>query len=392
VIAAAVSEHPLATHAVGEAAGAVLERTGPQVDLAVVVVTGAHAGALEEVAATVRRALRPAGLVGAAAASVLADHREVEEQPAVAVWAARIGRVETVRITAERRGPGVAVGGIPRRCTRGEHTLVLLGDPVTFPTEPLLDELATTCPGLTVVGGLVAGATGPGPGRLLVDDRLVTDGAVGVLLDRDADVATVVAQGSRPIGDPMAVTRGEGTTIRELAGRPALERLREVLAGVAPEHRALARQGLRIGRVIEDRAGEPGPGAVVVRDIAGVDPETGAIAVAAGVDVGQVVRFHVRDARAADEDLRERLAPLRADGALVFTGAARGRAFFGYPDHDADVIATALGTRAVAGVFCAGEVGPIGRRSYLHGSSAVALLVRPRLATPGGPGRRPAAG
>ena len=76
--AAALSEHPLATQAVGEVVGSVLEKLGAEPDLAVLFVTGPHVGALEDVAGAVRAMLRPATLLGATAVSVVGGRREVE--------------------------------------------------------------------------------------------------------------------------------------------------------------------------------------------------------------------------------------------------------------------------------------------------------------------------
>ena len=90
--------------------------------------------------------------------------------------------------------------------------------------------------------------------------------------------------------------------------------------------------------------------------------------------VGQTLRFHVRDAASADEDLRESLdAALggrRAAGALAFTCNGRGTSMFPAPDHDARVVSELIGSPAVAGFFCGGEIGPVGGRTFLHGFTA----------------------
>ena len=63
-----------------------------------------------------------------------------------------------------------------------------------------------------------------------------------------------------------------------------------------------------------------------------------------------------------------------ADGALLFTCNGRGERFFGEPDHDAAIVSEALGTRALAGMFCAGELGPVGGHNFLHGYTASLAL------------------
>lgn len=381
--AAGLSEHPLPTHAIGEAVGAVLDQIGPRPDLAAVFVTGPHAGALDDLARTVRTALRPGVLVGAAASTVLGGHREVEETPAVSVWAARVGPVEPVRIRAERRDDGWAVTGLPAAAAEPRRTLLLLTDPFSFPAEAFVDELPSVAPGLVVVGGLASGARGPGGNRLVLDDGVHTDGAVGALLPAGAPVGAVVSPGCRPVGEPLVVTRAERNLILELGGRPALEVLRDVLVDMSHDEREVAARGLQIGWVIDEHRAEFDRDDFLVREVLGVDSETGGLAVGAVPEVGRTAQLHVRDATTADEDLRARLAGRRADGALVFTCTARGAALFGVPDHDADVVSTALRTRATSGMAAAGEIGPVGGRSFLHGSTASLLVVGERAADRG---------
>jgi small ligand-binding sensory domain FIST len=86
------------------------------------------------------------------------------------------------------------------------------------------------------------------------------------------------------------------------------------------------------------------------------------------------VQFHVRDAAAADEDLREMLSGVDADAALLFTCNGRGRHLFAVPDHDAGMVEKLLGPIPLAGAFCAGEIGPVGGRNFLHGFTASLAL------------------
>lgn len=377
-VAAALSEHPLPTHAVGEAAGEVLERLGAKADLACVFVTAGHAGALEDIGNAVRSILRPRLLLGAGATSIIGGHREVEESPGVVVFAARTGGIEPVRIETTRGEDGWTVEGLPGRAAQGERTLLLLADPHTFPTEGFLSRLATSAPDLTVVGGLVAGAKGPGGTRLSLDGRQYTDGAVGILFGGHAEVVPVLAQGCRPVGSPFVVTRAEHNVLYELGGRPALERLREVVEELGPEERARAAGGLQIGIVFDESLATFGTGDFLIRNVLGADPSTGGVGVGDVVEVGRTVQFHVRDASSADLALRDALGEIEGDGALVFTCIGRGRGLFGYPDHDADVVATSLATKATAGVFSDGEVGPVGDRNLLHAFSTSMLVFGPR--------------
>ena len=86
------------------------------------------------------------------------------------------------------------------------------------------------------------------------------------------------------------------------------------------------------------------------------------------------MQFHVRDAAAADDELRALLTGREARGAVMFTCNGRGRSMFGEPGHDAGVVAELLGPIPLAGMFCAGEIGPIGGQNFLHGFTATLAL------------------
>jgi small ligand-binding sensory domain FIST len=190
------------------------------------------------------------------------------------------------------------------------------------------------------------------------------------------DVRTCVSQGARPIGPEMAITAADANVIHELASKPALERLKSAIGELDPEERELAGSGLLIGIVIDENRPEYLRGDFLVRGLLGADEESGSIAVGERVRVGQTVRMQVRDGDSADEDLREVLGHLTDElagppaGALIFTCNGRGSHMFEVPDHDAAALDQALGGAPVAGFFCAGEIGPVGTRSFVHGFTA----------------------
>jgi small ligand-binding sensory domain FIST len=200
------------------------------------------------------------------------------------------------------------------------------------------------------------------------------DGAVGVLLGPDVSVATIVSQGCRPIGRPMTVTASDGNLLLELAGVPALDQLQTMVDELTPEDRQLAAQGLHLGRVIDEHQLDFGRGDFLIRGVRGAVRDRQAIAVGDRVEVGATVQFQVRDAVSADEDLRELLGEVEGDASLVFTCTGRGAALFGAPHHDAELVSHATGGSATAGMFCAGEIGPVGSRAFLHGYTASIAL------------------
>ncbi len=376
--AAAVSEHPLATHATGEVVGELLERLDGPPDLALLFVTGPHVGVLEDIARSVRQLLRPGTLVGCTAVSVLGGREEVEGTPGVALWAGDTGTVAAHHVEVLDLGEGPTLSGVDGADLEAAGTALVLAEPSTFPVEAVLDALAASHPRLVVAGGVASAGAGPGANRLVLDGELHDRGAIVVLLAPDLPVEVVVSQGCGPVGQPFTVTRAERNMVLELAGRPALERVQETLAGLGDAERAAAAKGLHIGRVVDEHKLEFDRGDFLVRNVLGADRSNGAVAVGDVVEVGDTVQLHVRDAASADTDLRLLLDGREGDAALVFTCNGRGLQLFGEPDHDASVVVESLGTTAVAGMFCAGEIGPVGGRSFLHGFTAVTVIVRSR--------------
>ncbi len=373
-IGAGLSESPSSMAAGVEAARqARSELGGAPVDLAFVFLSQAHLGHAAEVFEAVREELSPRRLVGCVAQGVVARGRELEEGNGVAVWAGSLpgAEIETFHASARVGEESVEIEGFPEL---GDPSLVtLLVDPFTFPAGLLLERLGEEHPGLPIVGGIAVGGSGPGRHALVAGSELYTEGAVGVVLS-GIRVETVVSQGCAPIGHESVVTHAEGNVAFELAGKPALERLRDEIEELSPAQRALAVRGLLAGLVIDENKPEYGRGDFLIRGLLGADEATGALAVGDELRVGQTLRFHVRDAGTADDDLRAALAELRAAGkpagALLFTCNGRGSSMFPEPDHDARAVGEAVGERSVAGFFCGGEIGPVGGRPFLHGFTA----------------------
>lgn len=369
--AAALSRHPLPAHAVGEVAGEVLDALhGADPDLLWCSLTPHHAGALDDVVHALDALLGPRVLVGATAAGVLGGGHEVELGPGLAVFAATLPDTTLVPVHLRARpgAGGVDVEGWPDAAADADLLLTAV-DPFSVPVDAVLAHLRDRAPGLAVLGGLASAANGVN--RLVLDGEILADGMVGVALT-DAPVRVVVSQGCRPVGEPLVVTDGGPGRIAELGGRPVADRLRELADAVPIEDRDLVRHGLTVGFAVDEHdVGSPRCDHLV-REILGVERRTGSLTVAEGETVGRTIRFHVRDAAAADQDLRLLLADPDVDAraVLAFTCTGRGRALFGVPDHDVSVIEDRFGTIPVAGMACAGEIGPVGGRSHLHSFTA----------------------
>jgi small ligand-binding sensory domain FIST len=357
------------------AARAALRLGGASADLVVVFAGRDNLDQAQEGLDAVAERLGGAAMIGCGAQGVVADGHEIEAG-GVAVWAASFlngGEAQTFHLEALQAGDSVAVAGMPM--LEGTDALLLLADPYSFPVEALLAQLAVDNPGLPVIGGIASAGGGPGLGVLMHDGRVEHEGAVGVAL-RGVDVRPCVSQGARPIGPEMVITAGDENVIEELASRPALERIKEAISELDSSERALAAQGLLLGIVIDPNQPEYERGDFLIRGLLDVDDAAGSVTVGERVRIGQTVRLQVRDGDSADADLREvldsQLRELRHPpaGTLLFTCNGRGAGMFGVADHDASALDYAFAGAPAAGFFCAGEIGPVGDRNFLHGFTA----------------------
>jgi small ligand-binding sensory domain FIST len=378
-VSVGVSESFDPVEAFSEAASEAAAGLDGSCDLALIFAGAPHLGHGKWILSAVHERLEPQHLVGCGAGGVLGAGREIEEGPGAVVWAlsASGARLRTHHLQAEPGEDGVTIVGAPDPDELGD-ALILLADPYSFSAESVLAWLNERRPGMPVLGGL-ASAAAAGSASLFRDGDVLDSGAVACSLSELA-LLPCVSQGAAPVGPEMAITAASGNVIEELASRPALERLREAIAELDPDEQRLAAEGLMLGIVIDENQPEYERGDFLVRPLIGADPERGSLAVGERVRIGQTVRIHVRDGASADEDLREALRSQAqalgtdgAAGALLFTCNGRGSHMFEVPDHDATAIEDAFGAPA-AGFFCAGEIGPVGGRNYLHGFTATIAL------------------
>jgi small ligand-binding sensory domain FIST len=262
-----------------------------------------------------------------------------------------------------------------------DRAAVMLVDPWSFPVDAFVEQANDALPGLPITGGNATGMRGAGSTRLLADGVVRDRGAVGVVLGGDVAPVTVVSQGCRPVGPTMTVTAADGNLLLGLAGRPATVKLEEVLLQLPPAEQAMVSGGLHLGVAMDEYADEHGLGDFLVRGVVSADAERDALVVDDVVAVGQTVQLQVRDAESADHDLDRRLATVPGDvaGALLFSCTGRGADLFGTADHDVQAVRTKLRTSGVAGMFAAGEIGPVAGRNHLHSftASVLAFLDQP---------------
>src|SRR5436309_4918498 len=351
-------------------------------DLAFLFVAPQFEDELEAIVESANASLGGGLLLGCVAGRVIGGRTEVEDAPAVAAWAATLPgvNIRPFELTyAEEPEHGVFEGleEVPTR--EPASVLVMLADPYTFPAHLLLDHLNEHAPDLPIVGGMASGGVVEGRTRLILGDEPLSEGAVGAILEGARGASAVVSQGCRPVGETFAVTRAEKNVVFELGGQSAIKRIEELYAAASERDQLLMRRGLHVGQAATELKSELRRGDFVIRNLVGIDRDTGAIAISDMAEVGQTVQFQVRDAESAREDLRAMLEPERAApvaGALLFSCNGRGQGLFGQPDHDIAAVKRAFGDVPVAGFFAAGELGPIAGRNFVHGFTASILLFR----------------
>ncbi len=235
------------------------------------------------------------------------------------------------------------------------------------------------------VGGLASGSATPGENALFVGREVFSSGAAGVALQGNVRVDTVVAQGCRPIGRPLTITRCEQKyLLLEVDGRKPMEVLTEIYNALSPQDRRLMQHALHVGVASTELQEAFKPGDFLIRSLMGVDQKQGILAVGEELRNGQTIQFHVRDAETAAEDLDLMLSRYRAAsrdtspaGALLFSCQGRGQYLYGRPNHDSDAFAKAMGEIPLGGFFCAGEIGPVAQSTHLHGFTSAFGIFRP---------------
>lgn len=385
----ALSRSTALVAAVHEASAALRsELGGEDPNLILLFLSEHHRDGFREASALVGSEFGSGLVLGCTARSVIGGGHEVEHGPAVSLSAAILPGVSLQPFHYE-------MGDVPdpdsgasvwRERFGGDEPrhFLLLADPFSFDVEPLIRGLDRAFPEGRKVGGVASSGSTPGDNALYVGSEVHRAGVVGVALSGNIEVDALVAQGCRPIGAPMFVTRARENVLYELDGRSALDVLQELYRSLSPGDQDLARGSLFLGIEMKEAQARYQQGDFLIRNLLGSEEDSGALVVGALLQERQVVQFHLRDARASEEDLETRLereadrAGADVSGAILFSCLGRGAGLYGEPDHDSDLLHRHLGRVPITGFFCNGEIGPVQGTTFLHGYTSAFALFRPR--------------
>lgn len=235
------------------------------------------------------------------------------------------------------------------------------GDPRSPGLPPLLG--ATAAQAGFLVGGMVS-TSGP-PAQLA--DAVVSGGLSGLLLGAGVAVVTGLTQGCAPIGPPHMVTEASQGVVMGVDGRPALEALKDEAGELIARDLRRAAGYIHVALPV---AGSD-TGDYMVRNLLGIDPRQGWLAVGDSVEVGRNLVFVRRDPQSAQADMERMLADVvrRLDGRrplaiLYHSCLARGRHLFGSDEAELAMIRAALGPVPLIGFFGLGEF--CGGRLYTY--------------------------
>ncbi len=367
------------SHQIHEAFG------GTDCHLAFVFFSPHFSSSIQDIVEIIQETLRPQTLIGCMGEGIIGGEKEVEELPGLVLWGLKDSQMEIVPfiLTAKTDDETISLEGWPPDLeAKGRlYSLFLFADPFTTPVDELFSLLDLHAPGSPAIGGIASGGTDVGESRLVLNRRIVKSGVVGVAVRGGVHIRTVVSQGCQPIGERFVVTKVDRNIIQELGGIPPLERLETTLRALSEREQQQAARGLQVGIAMDEHRSEFGQGDYLIRGLLGADRQSGSLAIADFVQEGQTIQFHVRDARAASEDLQLLLSKERVThpdgrlvGALLFSCNGRGKRFFDSPHHDIGLLQESMGAMPIAGFFAGGEIGPVGGKNYLHGYTASMAL------------------
>ena len=332
-------------------------------------VSDSFAASLEEIAAFLRQKTGVTHWVGTVGLGVCGTAFEYFDTPAMSVLVAPLAE-STFRIFRDAKSETLSlIGQDVAWLSEGNSPLAVVhGDP----TDEMLPQLIAALSEATG-GFLVGGLSASRGSHAQLAGEIVDSGLSGVLISSAANpLITGLTQGCSPIGPTHVATETEHNVIVALDGKPALDVFRDEIGEELAQDLRQCAGLIFVALPVEGSD----TGDYLVRNLIGIDPESGAVAIGEHVEIGQSIMFCRRDQASAEEDLRRMTRKLkqRADGeikgGLYFSCVARGPNQFGPDSRELGIIAEELGAFPLAGFFANGEIS----HNRLYGYTGVLTL------------------
>jgi len=314
-----------------------------------------HAAAIVE---SLREKTGVSDWIGTVGIGIIGSGTEYLDEPAIAAMVADLSADQYQIFSGRAR----LEAGAPA------HFGVIHADPRTPDVAELIAEMSSKVDSGFLVGGLSSSRAQ----TVQVANEVISGGLSGAVLSASVGVSTRLTQGCTPLPGRFRVTECESNVIRRLDGRPALEVMKEEIGEMLARDLRRAAHFIHVGLPVigSDR------GDYLVRNLVGIDPDKGLIAIGDLVEPGAELLFCKRDAESARRDLRRILGELReelpspARGALYFSCIGRGEHMFGSRGAELALVQEALGEMPLAGFFCNGEIS----HDRLYGYTGVLTL------------------
>jgi small ligand-binding sensory domain FIST len=339
-----------------------------------------------EISATLSKVFPVAKLAGCGAAAKMAGLEELSDNTCISIMAGILPGVDIDVVHLDiSKEPGADVSpqqwyeftGVDRI---KNQSFIVLADPYSANVEDVLKGLDYAYEA-TIVGGFSSGVQFKGGSTLFCNDDVYNNGMILVSLSGNIDVIPLVAQGCRPIGKSLTVTNCSEVVLEEVDHRNPMLCLKEIAEDLSEPDKVLLHQSLFIGVEMDNVSIDTNSEQYLIRNIRGINPESGALVVGDHLQEGQNVCFHIRDPessrnelRSIADSLRVKLSNRECRGILVFSCLGRLADFYGEESVDASIINSIDDAAPLAGIFCSGEIGPVQSASYIHSYTASAAL------------------
>src|SRR6266851_3149758 len=372
-----------------EATQAALKQAGLRVADAALCFAGcALGGAFPLLVRTVAETAGTQEIAGCGSIGVIANGREVETGPSLAVLVfsgdtLRANRLFVPQLRRRGREAAEELAALVRPKIGAANLLCLFPDTYNFEPEVFLTTLARELPSVTIVGGGATEDGSVGETFQFCGDVVSSNSVAAMLLSGDFKIDVGVSLACQPLGPGHRVTAVEENIIIELDGRSAFEVYHEAIGPLADDLRR-ASAFVFLGVPLDPSAERLERGRYLVRNIIGASKEHGVLAVAHRPRVGDLVGLVLRDGQRARDDLKLALEELRASTqrppafGLYFDCVSRGSGLYNVPNHDSAYIRQYLGEIPVAGFFTGLEIGPLSAATRLLQYSGVLVLVSER--------------
>lgn len=340
-----------------EQIGEVTEETS----LGFVYFTDKHAAHSGDIVRKLKETTQIDDWVGTIGMAVCCSGKEFYDQPAIVILITDLPK-QHYQIFNEP-------GKLPDQNTNeGVKVAIVHGDPRNGQLANIIHEL----PDKIGNGFLAGGLTSSDSFHYQIANQLDEGALSGVIFDDAIPIATGLTQGCSPIGKTHTITECDGNIAMQIDERAALEVMKEDIGEV------LARDLNRVGGYIF--AGFPitgtDTGDYMVRNLMGIDINSGAIAIGEYLQNNQAIMFCKRDGTTATNDLKQMVTKLEKrskghiKGGLYFSCLGRGQHMFGETNKEMGLIEEILGDVPLVGFYANGEIAG----NQLYGYTGVLVL------------------